>query len=71
MRALPVDESVLARRAKIAAPLRACAARAGRRPDDLTAYRALPMVVVLPESVAQLSAGEDSDDHQASGSGTS
>jgi FAD binding domain len=66
MQALPVDETVLARRANIVAALRSIVPgegvieqETGRRPyesDGLTAYRALPMVVVLPDSVAQIRA---------------
>jgi len=66
MKAMDVDATVLARRAKIVAALRAIVAgegiieqETGRRPyesDGLTAYRALPMVVVLPDSVAQVRA---------------
>ncbi|MGH6937131.1 MAG: FAD-linked oxidase C-terminal domain-containing protein, partial [Methylocella sp.] len=61
---MDVDQSVLARRAKIVAAMRSIVPgegvieqEAGRRPyetDGLTAYRALPMVVVLPDSVAQI-----------------
>src|ERR1700737_1484087 len=64
MKALPVDAAVLARRAKIVAAMRSIVPgegvieqESGRRPyetDGLTAYRALPMVVVLPDSVAQV-----------------
>jgi glycolate oxidase len=60
------DERVLARRAEIAAALRAIVpgegvieSEAGRRPfecDGLTAYRQMPMLVVLPETTAQVSA---------------
>ncbi len=60
------DERVLARRAEIAAALRAIVpgegvidSEEGRRPfecDGLTAYRQLPMLVVLPETTAQVSA---------------
>jgi glycolate oxidase len=66
MQALPVDAAILARRANIVAALRKIVPNegvieqeAGRRPyesDGLTAYRALPMVVVLPDSVAQVCA---------------
>ncbi|MGI8569835.1 MAG: FAD-linked oxidase C-terminal domain-containing protein [Methylocella sp.] len=66
MKAMDVDATVLARRAKIVAALRSIVPgegvieqETGRRPyesDGLTAYRALPMVVVLPDSVAQLRA---------------
>jgi glycolate oxidase len=66
MKAMDVDATVLARRAKIVAALRAIVPgegiierETGRRPyesDGLTAYRALPMVVVLPDSVAQVRA---------------
>jgi glycolate oxidase len=58
------DETVLARRAAIVEALRAIVpgdgvidAEAGRRAyesDGLTAYRTLPMVVVLPETTAQV-----------------
>src|SRR6266704_2121424 len=58
------DEAVLARRERIVAALRAIvpgegviAAEREMRPyesDGLTAYRALPMVVVLPETTAQV-----------------
>ncbi len=58
------DEGVLARRAAIVDALRAIVpgegvidSEAGRRPfecDGLTAYRQLPMVVVLPETTAQV-----------------
>src|SRR5690242_10159550 len=60
------DERVLARRAEMAAALRAIVpgegvidSEEGRRPfecDGLTAYRQLPMLVVLPETAAQVSA---------------
>jgi len=60
------DEHVLARRAEIAAALREIVpgegvidSEEGRRPfecDGLTAYRQLPMLVVLPETTAQVSA---------------
>ena len=66
MKAMDVDATVLARRAKIVAALRSIVPgegvieqETGRRPyesDGLTAYRALPMVVVLPDSVAQVRA---------------
>src|SRR5579884_3483484 len=59
------DQAVLARRAKIVATLRqlvpgegVIAAEREMRPfetDGLTAYRQLPMVVVLPETTAQVS----------------
>jgi glycolate oxidase len=59
------DERVLARRAEIAVALRAIVpgegvidSEEGRRPfecDGLTAYRQLPMLVVLPETTAQVS----------------
>jgi len=58
------DERVLARRVEIAAALRAIVpgegvidSEEGRRPfecDGLTAYRQLPMLVVLPETVPQV-----------------
>src|SRR5437667_11175992 len=58
------DQTVLARRERIVAALRdivpgegGIAAERERRPyesDGLTAYRALPMVVVLPETTAQV-----------------
>lgn len=61
----PLDESVLARRSEIVAALRAIVpgegvidSEEGRRPyesDGLTAYRTLPLVVVLPETVEQVS----------------
>ncbi|MGH6838694.1 MAG: FAD-linked oxidase C-terminal domain-containing protein [Methylocella sp.] len=64
MKAMDVDASVLARRANIVAALRSIVSgegvieqETGRRPyesDALTAYRALPMVVVLPDNVAQV-----------------
>ncbi|MFZ3327194.1 MAG: FAD-binding protein, partial [Methylocella sp.] len=64
MKAMDVDATVLARRAKIVAALRSIVPgegvieqETGRRPyesDGLTAYRAVPMVVVLPDSVAQV-----------------
>ncbi|MGH6813147.1 MAG: FAD-linked oxidase C-terminal domain-containing protein [Methylocella sp.] len=64
MKAMDVDKAVLARRAKIVTALRSIVPgegvieqETGRRPyetDGLTAYRALPMVVVLPDSVAQV-----------------
>ena len=60
------DQAVLARRQEIVAALSAIvpgegviAAEHGMRPfesDGLTAYRALPMVVVLPETTAQVAA---------------
>src|SRR5271168_424923 len=60
------DQAVLARRAEIVAALRrivpgegVIASEEGMRPfesDGLTAYRQLPMVVVLPETTAQVSA---------------
>ena len=60
------DRAVLDRRAEIVAALRAIVPgegviddETGRRPyecDGLTAYRQLPMVVVLPETVEQVSA---------------
>jgi glycolate oxidase len=60
------DERVLARRAEIAAALRVIVpgegvidSEEGRRPfecDGLTAYRQLPMLVVLPETTAQVRA---------------
>ncbi|HET6376760.1 MAG TPA: FAD-linked oxidase C-terminal domain-containing protein [Methylocella sp.] len=63
---LEVDQSVLARRGEIAAALRRILPKdsviddeTGRRPyetDGLTAYRALPMIVALPETAAQVSA---------------
>src|ERR1700759_5119057 len=59
-----LDQAVLARRGAIVAALRAIvpgegviAAERAMRPyesDGLTAYRALPMVVVLPETTAQV-----------------
>ena len=60
------DAAVLARRERIVAALRAIVpgegvidSEAGRRPyecDGLTAYRQLPMVVVLPETTAEVAA---------------
>jgi glycolate oxidase len=60
------DDAVLARRAEIVAALKrivpgegVIASEAAMRPyesDGLTAYRQLPMVVVLPETTAQVSA---------------
>src|SRR6201987_1676390 len=60
------DDAVLARRAEIVAALKrivpgegVIASEEAMRPyesDGLTAYRALPMVVVLPETTAQVSA---------------
>jgi glycolate oxidase len=66
MVAMPaLDQSVLARRAEIVAALRAIVpgegvidSEVGMRPyesDGLTAYRQLPMVVVLPETTDQVS----------------
>src|SRR5262249_15903286 len=59
------DQAVLARRERIVAPLRPIVPRGGviasdaeMRPyesDGLTAYRQLPMVVVLPETTSQVS----------------
>jgi glycolate oxidase len=64
MKAMDVDATILARRARIVGDLRKIVPgegvieqEAGRRPyesDGLTAYRALPMVVVLPETVAKV-----------------
>jgi glycolate oxidase len=66
MNPIDVDETIVARRAKIIAALRKIVPGEGvieqeieLRPyesDGLTAYRTLPMVVVLPETVAQVSA---------------
>jgi glycolate oxidase len=66
MQPLSVDDTVLARRAKIVTALRKIVPgegvieqESGLRPyetDGLTAYRALPMVVVLPDSVEQVRA---------------
>ncbi|MBO0734401.1 MAG: FAD-binding protein [Methylocapsa sp.] len=66
MRAWPVDRTILARRKKIAAAMRAIlpseaviepeAARRVYETDGLTAYRALPMLVVLPQNTGELSA---------------
>ena len=66
MKPMDVDATVLARRANIVAALRCIVPgegvieqETGRRPyesDGLTAYRTLPMVVVLPDSVAQVRA---------------
>src|SRR5271156_2719047 len=60
------DEAVLGRRAEIVAALKrivpgdgVIASEQGMRPfetDGLTAYRQLPMVVVLPETTAQVAA---------------
>jgi glycolate oxidase len=62
----PSDQAVLARRAEIVAALKrivpgegVIASEQGMRPyesDGLTAYRQLPMVVVLPQTTAQVSA---------------
>jgi glycolate oxidase len=62
----PSDDAVLARRAEIVAALKrivpgegVIASDQGMRPyesDGLTAYRQLPMVVVLPETTAQVAA---------------
>ena len=64
MKAIDVDPTIVARRAAIVAALRKIVRgegviepEAGRRPyesDGLTAYHALPMVVVLPETVAEV-----------------
>ena len=64
MKPMDIDETILARRAKIVAALRkivrgegVIAQEAGRRPyesDGLTAYHALPLVVVLPDTVAEV-----------------
>jgi glycolate oxidase len=64
MKAMDIDATVLARRAKIAGALRKIVQgegvieqETGRRPyesDGLTAYRALPLVVVLPSTVAEI-----------------
>jgi glycolate oxidase len=65
--AMPLpDDAVLARRAEIVTALRTIVpgegvidSEAGMRPyesDGLTAYRQIPMVVVLPETTAQVSA---------------
>src|SRR5271157_3303672 len=61
-----LDDAVLARRAEVVAALKrivpgegVIASEEAMRPyesDGLTAYRALPMVVVLPETTAQVSA---------------
>ncbi|WP_036260507.1 FAD-linked oxidase C-terminal domain-containing protein [Methylocapsa aurea] len=66
MKPLDVDQATLARRDEIVAALRkivpgegvvdAKISRRAYESDALTAYRALPMVVVLPESVAQVRA---------------
>jgi glycolate oxidase len=63
MKAMDVDATILARRAKIVDALRKIVPgegiieqEAGRRlyeSDGLTAYRALPMLVVLPETVGK------------------
>jgi glycolate oxidase len=65
LRLPPLDESLLARRNEIVAALRAIVPGEGviagareMRPyesDGLTAYRQLPMVVVLPDTTAQVS----------------
>ncbi len=62
----PLDPAILARRSEIVAALRAIVPgegviddRDGMRPyecDALSAYRQMPLVVVLPESVTQVSA---------------
>ena len=64
MKAMDIDATTLGRRATIARDLQKIVPcegviepEAGRRPyesDGLTAYRALPMVVVLPETVSQV-----------------
>jgi glycolate oxidase len=64
MKPIDVDETILARRAKIVAALRSIVPgegvieqEAGRRPyesDGLTAYRALPTEVVLRDGVAKV-----------------
>ena len=64
MKAIDADKTLLARRVNIVAALRkiipgegVIEQEAGRRPyesDGLTAYHALPMVVVLPETVAEV-----------------
>jgi glycolate oxidase len=64
MKALDIDDSILARRGKIIAALRSIVPGEGvieqeieRRAyesDGLTAYRALPMAVVLPETTAEV-----------------
>jgi glycolate oxidase len=66
MQALSIDETTLARRTKIVAAMRGILPaesvidqESGRRPyetDGFTAYRTLPLVVVLPDNVAQLCA---------------
>ncbi|QBR72358.1 FAD-binding oxidoreductase [Beijerinckiaceae bacterium] len=66
MKPIDVDETIVARRTKIVAALRKIVPgegviepEAGRRvyeSDGLTAYRTLPLVVVLPETVEQVSA---------------
>jgi glycolate oxidase len=66
MQPSPIDETVLARRAKIIAALRrivpgegVIADETGLRPyetDGLTAYRTLPVAAVLPESAGQVQA---------------
>ncbi len=66
MEAFPIDETALARRAKIIAAMRSILPfesvidqETGRRPyetDGLTAYHTLPLLVVLPDNVAQLRA---------------
>jgi glycolate oxidase len=64
MKAMNIDQSILARRAAIVGALQKIVPgegvieqEAGRRPyesDGLTAYRALPMVVVLPSTAAEV-----------------
>jgi glycolate dehydrogenase FAD-linked subunit len=64
MKAMDVDKTIFARRGAIVAALRSIVPgegvieqEAGRRPyesDGLTAYRALPMLVVLPSTVAEV-----------------
>ena len=59
------DESILARRAEIVAALKSIVPGEGvidaarqmsvYESDGLTAYKQMPMVVVLPETVAQVS----------------
>ena len=51
------DQHVIARRAEIAAALRAIVPGEGviEDPDGLTAYRQPPLLVVLPETTQQVS----------------
>ncbi len=66
MQVFPIDETTLARRTKVVAAMRGILPdesviekETGRRPyetDGFTAYRTLPLLVVLPDNVAQLRA---------------